>query len=206
MKFYKFFYQFFLIINFLFLNFCFSELRPPPITFTQTQTAAERQMIGEDRELEKDSWLVASIKSSTSGVEDWQSENKEEFFDSKKQEEYIVLQRIITYTASEIQKLKSFGVVGESLDGNLKLINETKSLKFEKDYSTLESKKRVQELIELVNQTRNRIRQLKLEVYKDKLGPEEYKKLEKTLLLEYWENTLFGEYYENPKGKWKQKE
>jgi uncharacterized protein YdbL (DUF1318 family) len=206
MKLYKFFYQFFLLINFLFLNFCFSELRPPPITFTQTQTAAERQMIGEDRELEKDSWLVASIKSSTSGVEDWQSEIKDEFSDSKKQEEYIVLQRIITYTASEIQKLKSFGVVGESLDGNLKLINETKSLKFEKDYSTLESKKRVQELIELVNQTRNRIRQLKLEVYKDKLSPEEYKKLEKTLLLEYWENTLIGEYYENPKGKWRQKE
>jgi uncharacterized protein YdbL (DUF1318 family) len=206
MKLYKFFYQFFLLINFLFLNFCFSELRPPPITFTQTQTAAERQMIGEDRELEKDSWLVASIKSSTSGVEDWQSEIKDEFSDSKKQEEYIVLQRIITYTASEIQKLKSFGMVGESLDGNLKLINETKSLKFEKDYSTLESKKRVQELIELVNQTRNRIRQLKLEVYKDKLSPEEYKKLEKTLLLEYWENTLIGEYYENPKGKWRQKE
>ena len=39
----------------LFTN-CFLNLKPPPITFTQSQTAAEKQMIGEDKELEKDGW------------------------------------------------------------------------------------------------------------------------------------------------------
>lgn len=35
----------------------------PPITLTPERTAAERQLIGEDRELEKNGWLIASARS-----------------------------------------------------------------------------------------------------------------------------------------------
>jgi uncharacterized protein YdbL (DUF1318 family) len=195
----------FFLIPFLF-TFCFSELRPPPITFTQTQTAAEKQMIGEDKELEKDSWLIASIKSSASGAEDWKGEVVEEFSDPQLEKEFLILQRTNTYTASEIRKLKSYGVIGEGLDGYLMPIKGAKSTGFEKDYSTPETKKRFEELIELVNQTRKRLRDIRLEKMKNKLNPEDFKKLESVLILEYWENTFTGDYYEVSKGKWRQKE
>jgi len=43
---------------------CFS-IDIPPITLTPARTAAERQLIGEDREIEKDGWLLASARSTT---------------------------------------------------------------------------------------------------------------------------------------------
>ncbi len=36
----------------------------PPITLTPERTAAERQLIGEDREIEENGWLIASAQSS----------------------------------------------------------------------------------------------------------------------------------------------
>ena len=36
----------------------------PPITLTPERTAAERQLLGEEQELEKDGWLIASAQSS----------------------------------------------------------------------------------------------------------------------------------------------
>ena len=44
-----------------------TTLRPQAITFTQSQTAAERQMIGEGKDLEKDGWIISSIRTSASG-------------------------------------------------------------------------------------------------------------------------------------------
>ena len=41
------------------------NFKVPPFTITNAQTAAEKQMVGEDRDLEKDGWLVSSIQSSS---------------------------------------------------------------------------------------------------------------------------------------------
>ncbi|HNN80312.1 MAG TPA: hypothetical protein PKL30_15605, partial [Leptospiraceae bacterium] len=58
-----------------FLSFVNCILTPPPITFTQSQTAAEKQMVGEDKELEKDGWLISSIKTSSSGSDEWKKDS-----------------------------------------------------------------------------------------------------------------------------------
>ena len=69
----KFYISMYFLIVLFFVN-CFSTLKPPAITFTQSQTAAEKQMIGEDKELEKDGWLISSIKTSSHGSDEWKKE------------------------------------------------------------------------------------------------------------------------------------
>jgi hypothetical protein len=190
------------LINLLFLlatTYC--QLRPPPITFTQTQTAAEKQMIGEEKELEKDGWLISSIKSSSSGPDDWKRETVEEFPDPAKRKEYYTLVRIIAYTAPEIKKLKGYSVIGEGLDGSLHTLNVSRDTKFEQEYKTPEQKKKMEDIINLVNATRKKIREFKQEMpsSKDKKEPEPKSNLE------YYNNSFEGEYIEIKKGQWEKK-
>lgn len=63
---------FLFFVSGIFLTDC--VIKSPLITFTQTQTAAEKQMIGEDRILEKDGWLIASVKNSSAGAEVWKKD------------------------------------------------------------------------------------------------------------------------------------
>ncbi|MCB1179312.1 MAG: DUF1318 domain-containing protein [Leptospiraceae bacterium] len=194
----------FLFISLYFFN-CFSELRPPPITFTQTQTAFEKQMIGEEKELEKDGWLIASIKTSSSGTEEWKREGFEEEGNEESIKEIISLQRGIAYTSSEIRKLKIDGVLGEGLDGYLNKINFIQEINQEK-YNSQESKKRVDELIKIVNEYRKRLREIRIENSKKKLSEQELSEYKKNLQLEYYSSVISGEYFEKAKGKWEKKE
>lgn len=185
------------------LSRCFSELRAPAITFTQTQTAAEKQMIGEDRELEKDGWLISSIKTSSSGTEDWRRDETEEEKSSETAKEIISLQRSLAYTAHEIKTLKLAGVLGEGLDGQLHRVDtKTENDKF----SSPESQKKIDELTRLVNTHRTNLRKIFIARKKNLLTEEQLKEYQKSIQLEYYNAVETGEFFEKGKGKWGKKE
>ncbi len=174
-----------------FIN-CFSELRAPPITLTKTLTSAEKQMIGEDKELEKNSWVISSIKSSSTGAEDWRS-----FYDEFTYEKEIEeSKKILVYSYIEIYNLKKQGVLGESLSGNLEFINKP---------NDLPDKERLESLVRLTNQARNKLREVQVSLQKSRLNLEQLKEFEQNIKLEYWKAIEYGMYYEESKGVWKRK-
>ena len=173
---------------------CFSLLKPPPITFTQSQTAAERQMIGENKEIESDGWLLSSIKTSAIGPVEWKKDKLEEFKSLEQTEDFKVLYKIILHTTPEIKKLKTLKYIGENLQGYLSIIEDKRDPSFDKIYSNQNDKKRIKELIALVNETRNKLFNL-IKDSKSKITTKEYLK-----------TVEFGEYYEEKKGVWILKE
>ena len=173
---------------------CFSLLKPPPITFTQSQTAAERQMIGENKEIESDGWLLSSIKTSAIGPLEWKKDKLEEFKSLEQTEDFKVLYKIILHTTPEIKKLKYLKYIGENLQGYLSIIEDRRDPSFDKIYSSQNDKKRIKELISLVNETRNKLFNL-IKDSKNKITTKEYLK-----------TVEYGEYYEEKKGVWILKE
>ncbi|MEM7180183.1 MAG: DUF1318 domain-containing protein [Spirochaetota bacterium] len=175
-----------------------------PITFTQTQTAAERQMIGNDKQLEKNGWLISSIKTSSSGLQDWKKESIESLGQGENQEEYLLILRSLAYLAPEIQKYKEIGIVGESLNGNLA---KNPLYQTEEQDSSLNSA-RIEKVLSLTNEYRGKIYRKRLaNLSKDKVYPPgALAKLKEELKLSYYQTTSPGEFYEIEKGKWVRKE
>jgi hypothetical protein len=178
---------------FLFLN-CFSLLKPPPITFTQTQTAAERQMVGEIKEIDSDGWLLSSIKTSAIGPVEWKKDKIEDMGLGDRLEEYKILSKILMHTTPEIKRLKELKFVGENILGNLSILEEKRDKSFDKVYPKKEDKKRLIELVQLVNETRNKFSDL-IKNSKLKGGSQDYRK-----------TVEYGEYYEEKRGVWILKE
>lgn len=176
------------------LNQC--SLKAPAITFTQTQTASEKQMIGEDKEIEKDGWLISSIKSSSSGSDLWQ---KDDSTDSVSDKELIIQLKKLAYLSPEIAQWKDKGMIGESYDGTLK-----KNPKV--PISPASNTNRIEELINLVNQTRARVLESKLA--KEKLADPnvDLVELKKNLTLVHYQNVEPGQYFESSKSVWEKKD
>ncbi|PJE01486.1 MAG: DUF1318 domain-containing protein [Leptospira sp.] len=176
------------------LNQC--SLKAPAITFTQTQTASEKQMIGEDKEIEKDGWLISSIKSSSSGSDLWQ---KDDSTDSVSDKELIIQLKKLAYLSPEISEWKDKGMIGESYDGTLK-----KNPKV--PISPASNTSRIEELINLVNQTRARVLESKLA--KEKLADPnvDLVELKKNLTLVHYQNVEPGQYFESSKSVWEKKD
>ena len=192
----------FSIVIFLFIG-CLS-LKPPPITFTQTQTAAERQMVGEDKDLEKDVWILSSIRTSASGSDVWDKEVLDREIPEKELDEntYIAL-RVIAYKAAEIRDFKKKGFIGESLDGNLKLNPQVNEVRFYQDF--LKIKQNIAETIELINESRRILYNKRIEKIDKQLKEAQINKKKEQYLLTYYSSVEYGEYYESSKGKWSKK-
>lgn len=190
-------YKLFLLLIITSTSFynCFSLLKPPPITFTQSQTVAEKQMLGENRELEPDGWLISSIKTSTVGPIEWRKEFIEEFGDPIEAEEFRKLLKILFHTAPEIKNLKQLHFVGENLKGKLTILETKKDPKFIKFYRTEEKKKKAIELIDLVNKTRDRLNEILIK-----------NKKRDNVSSNYTQTVEVGEYYEEKLGIWILKE
>ncbi|MCB1191268.1 MAG: DUF1318 domain-containing protein [Leptospiraceae bacterium] len=195
---------FVLLTTVIFLNFC--TLKPPPITFTQSQTAAERQMIGEDKSLERDGWIISSIRTSASGSEIWDKEVlDEEIPEEEMDREIYNALRTISYFSGEIMDYKKKGYIGEGIDGFVKINPQVKSTRNYKKFT--ENKKRITDLISLVNQSRKEIFDKKISLLKDKKL--KGKKLDKEILnvkQVYYNIVEDGEFYEIKKGKWGRKD
>ena len=183
-----------------------TTLRPPAITFTQSQTAAERQMIGENKDLEKDGWIISSIRTSASGSDIWEKEilDKEISDGELDAVSYTALKRI-AYLAKDVRDYKKKDFIGEALDGQVRINPFLNESRFKKQFP--ESKTKIDELLKMVNESRKIIYENKIQrLTNANLKEQELLKKKEILLLTYYQTVEDGEYYEAKRGKWGRKE
>lgn len=181
----------FIFVQFLFM-YCQFNLKAPPITFTQSQTISEKQMIGEDKELERDGWLIASIKSSSSGSELWKRTNLS--IDSS-EKNILILYKKLSYLEPELKLYKLKGVIGESYDGDIKFVPKA-------SLPSGEELTRLKELITMVNNSRKELIQAQAKE-NPSFSLEQIKKSQFELRLQFLEA---GEFFEESPGRWKKVE
>ncbi len=85
-------------------------IAPPDIHMTGQKTVIERQIVGDYREIEKDAWVVASVKT---GIAPGKQQRDDEIFKAFKAREEI---------AKDIRKMKDEGALGEANTGYLAYI------------------------------------------------------------------------------------
>ncbi len=194
---------FFFIISFSF--FCIS-LKPPTITFTQSPTAAEKQMLGEGKEIEKDGWILSSVRTSTTGSEIWEKEHlDQDLLKVSSKDELFVHLRTLAYFASEIRDYKKKGFIGETISSQLALNPRYKESIFRDEFLAL--KTRIEEVLKLVNESRSWVIQKRIEnLSKLNLKPEELEKKKKKIQTAFYETVESGEFFEEKPGVWKVKD
>jgi hypothetical protein len=201
-------------VSLIFLSFLLScQIQPPPFTFTQTQTAAERQMIGEDRNLEPNGWLISSIKTSSSGSESWKMESPEELGDNEEErKEYYIILQTLAYLVLDIKQLKKTGVIGENLEGKL-AYNPTFNWKiFKTKLEEREYRNKVENIINTVNTNRETLykKRIQIEIQKMTGKPEiiktkEREEFQQKLKMVYYNAVEIGEFYEVSRNEWVRK-
>ncbi|TGK36407.1 DUF1318 domain-containing protein [Leptospira gomenensis] len=181
-------------------------IKSPLITFTQTQTSSEKQMIGEDRILEKDGWLISSIKTSSAGSEVW----KKDFSgDSNSEEDKNILMslRTLAYLAPEIKNWKGEGFLAEGLDGKLKINPVSAEAGIREELSKKETRSRLENLISIANEHRTKaIASRLVNVSSKSSSKEEAETLRLHLERTWYRLVEKGEFYEKSPGKWARKE
>ncbi len=192
-----------LIIFLIYLSMMqFCTLRIPSVTFTETPTAAERQMVGTDKNLEKDGWILSSVRTSASGSEIWEKEVLDDTFSDKNlSPEIMASLRRIAYLSAEIREYRKKGFVGETLDGKAAVNPRWKE---SRDASEFEkSKDRISDVLALMNESREVVYNKKIELLQsEKLSPPDFESRKRQILLRYHSMTEEGEYFESAKGKW----
>lgn len=188
----------FIVFFSLFQCKSFLNFKVPPITITNAQTAAEKQMVGEDRELEKDGWVISSIQSSSNG-----QTNKEKKLSNESDSELKANRLRLEYLSFEVKKYKMHGVIGEGLGGVLKLNPLAQTLPTYNIYEIPANKKRLTDVMNFVNESRKNIieKEISLERKKGK-KEEEVLKIRQTMELEYSQSVGAGEYFESKAGIW----
>jgi len=197
------------LILFLTLYITFFEsctVRLPAITFTQSGTAAEKQMIGNDKEIEKDGWILSSVKTSALGSEIWKRENlNNEIYLPENDEEVVLHLKRIAYLAPEIKLYKNKSFVGESLDGKVKVNPNLNLTKYSSEYPDV--KARVEEIIRLTNESRSFLHTKKSERIDTEFKDPKKANTEKNKSIFIYYNLVEdGDYYEISKNKWVKKE
>jgi hypothetical protein len=193
-----------IILYITFFESC--TVRLPAITFTQSGTAAEKQMIGNDKEIEKDGWILSSVKTSALGSEIWKRENlNNEIYLPENDEEVVLQLKRIAYLAPEIKLYKNKSFVGESLDGKVKVNPILNLTKYSSEYPDVKS--RIEEILRLTNESRSFLYSKKSEridlEFKD---PKKANTEKNKILFIYYNLVEDGEYYEISKNKWVKKE
>ena len=114
---------------------------PPDIAITGEKTAIERQIVGEYRELEKDAWVISTVKTPVYGV---RASSAGETGDG----ELMAALRLREYHDGKIRKYKDEGVLGETSTG---LASYREAARYERDP---EEKKKLLAVIEEENRAR----------------------------------------------------
>lgn len=174
------------------------NLKVPPITITNAQTAAEKQMVGEDRELEKEGWMIASIQSSSNG-----RSNREKLA-SEDSDPDIKAHRIrINYLTPEVKLYKMHGMIGETPAGIVKINPLASGLPNCVQYEIPAKRKRVEDVVLFLNESRKIIWEKEILNQKRKgKKEEELVKYRQSLVEEYYKSVSAGEYYETSNGRW----
>lgn len=191
----------------------------PPVTLTGNKTAIEKQIIGEQNELEKDVWMISSAKTA-SRIDDSQltDEQKQQEEKLRKENKYVNEAFLIMDLYSDnIAELKKDNVVGENNKGRLTNLIEVEKVKnalseeIQKKYDPemvddIEKGKDYRNLVETIRQI-NHARDLLVKGYlsgksKSKMTESEVVQIQKT---QFHESALKGEYIQLPSGNWTQK-
>ncbi|AOP36071.1 hypothetical protein A0128_13205 [Leptospira tipperaryensis] len=194
-------------VRILFLGILFSGciIKSPLITFTQTQTSSEKQMIGEDRILEKDGWLISSIKTSSAGSEVWKKDYSGDAY-SQGDKNILMSLRALAYLAPEIKTWKEEGFLAEGRDGKLRINPSAGDAGIKNELSKKEVKSRIDSLVSLTNEHRNKVISTKIGA-ESKTDSKENSVNLRTHLEQTWYRLVEkGEYYEKSQGKWVRKE
>jgi uncharacterized protein YdbL (DUF1318 family) len=99
--------------------FCGCTISQPKIELTGEKSVIERQVIGDYRELEKDAWIVSSVKTSV------QRQAGERYEVPEDEDLYRAL-KMREYNKDRLRDYKNDGAVGEGIDGYIKYISNDK--------------------------------------------------------------------------------
>ena len=93
----------------------------PPITLTSTQTAIERQLVGEEIQLEPNGWLLASSKNTSSNLkfESNTNLNKLDKLDKVLERRYQIEKGVLDYYEKNMLEYTNLNLIGESYEGYL---------------------------------------------------------------------------------------
>ncbi|MEE4310805.1 MAG: DUF1318 domain-containing protein [candidate division KSB1 bacterium] len=113
----------FIILSILLVN---CSVKAPEVKITGEKTALENQVIGTYREIEQDSWTIASVRSSSEGKAQQISEEKKKVLTAVQSRKF---------NQDDINEFKRDGSVGENNMGYLE-IRETEKLRGDPEYRT----------------------------------------------------------------------
>lgn len=190
----------------LILNCSFVNLNLKNITFTANPTASERQMVGDSKNLEKEGWVISSMRSSSTGSSLWEKEILDEDIpkDFLDEQTYLSLKNI-SYLSYEVREYKKKEFIGESQTGELRILPNIKETTNYKDFS--KQKNRIEEVLKLINESRKIVFQKKYEILETKELKEEDKLKQKNLIpIIFYNQVEEGEFFEIKKDKWTRKE
>ena len=101
-------------------------LNVPPITLTPKQTAAERQLLGEEVQIEPDGWLLSSSQSTSHSSH---ASGKGKISPKKHSEpgpsllrRYYVEKGILEYYEKTLSDYRNNEIIGEGFDGKVRLV------------------------------------------------------------------------------------
>jgi hypothetical protein len=102
-----------LLIFFISLSGC-CTIAPPEINMTGEKTVIERQIVGDYRELEKDAWIISSVRTNVQKKKGEQKAVDEVFFKAMRAREEV---------SGKLRGYKDEGALGEGNDGYIKLMS-----------------------------------------------------------------------------------
>ncbi|AFM11917.1 DUF1318 domain-containing protein [Turneriella parva] len=197
---------------------CFGTIVVPPVTITGQKTATERQIIGEQTELEKDVWMISSAKTSEHAALDAKPKEIRNSMEQENANTYRAFLKFDLFSA-HLAQLKKDRVVGETNKGfvaNLLLENAEVPAEAKKKYdSELADEpdlgRPYRTLIQTVKEI-NEARVLAARGYVEsqKRANKEFKATEKEILAsqknKYQQSALKGEMIQADDGSWAAKE
>ncbi len=197
---------------------CFGTIVVPPVTITGQKTATERQIIGEQTELEKDVWMISSAKTSEHAALDAKPKEVRTSMEQENANTYRAFLKFDLFSA-HLAQLKKDRVVGENNKGfvsNLMLEKVTLADEVKKKYDPEladepDLGRPYRTLVQTVKEI-NEARVLAARGYieSQKRANKEFKATEKEVLAaqkdKYQNSALKGEILQGDDGAWAAKE
>jgi len=175
----------------------------PPITLTPESTAAERQLLGENKEIEKNSWIIASSQSVS--LEESRSENLST--ENRKKLQHLYREKaVLDFFQEDIKNYLNNGLLGQDYSGYILLVPLQISKYGGQDrLSVLSEQKKASRVASEVNQSRKWIYEYYLELEKEKTKPNLEKILNEHLII-YWKQAPRGVWVRNENKTWIRRE
>ncbi len=196
------------------INSCLSVMIPP-ITLTGTKTAVEKQIIGEENELEEDVWMISSARVTSEVDLGEASEDEQAKIDEENSYTYRAF-AILNAFGDDLAQLKQDRVVGEDKNGliaNLVLVpglelpeesREKYDPKLKKDPVGGKDYRMLEETVKQVNIARKHL--VEGYIINRQRNEPDYKPNREELLRtqkeKYHASALKGEYIQKDDGTW----